>query len=68
MAAYLHDGIALYLDRLYDWDDYFRLRKGDDVDVDAERAALVGCSRPARDRALSLAPRRLVAARGSGAA
>jgi alkylation response protein AidB-like acyl-CoA dehydrogenase len=42
MAAYLHDGIALYLDHLFDWDDYFRLRKGDSVDVAAERAALRG--------------------------
>jgi alkylation response protein AidB-like acyl-CoA dehydrogenase len=42
LAAYLHDGIALYLDQLIDWDDYFRLRKGDGVDVDAERAALRG--------------------------
>ena len=40
MAAYLHDGITLYLDRLYDWDEYFRLRKGDGVDVGAEREAL----------------------------
>ena len=42
MAAYLHDGIALYLDRLFDWDDYFRLRKGEGVDVKAEREALRG--------------------------
>jgi alkylation response protein AidB-like acyl-CoA dehydrogenase len=42
MAAYLHDGIALYLDHLFDWDDYFRLRKGESVDVAAERAALRG--------------------------
>ncbi len=42
MAAYLHEGIALYLDHLFDWDDYFRLRKGDAVDVAAERAALRG--------------------------
>ena len=42
MAAYLHDGIALYLDHLIDWDDYIRLRKGDDADVAAEREALRG--------------------------
>jgi len=42
MAAYLHDGITLYLDHLFDWDDYFRLRKGEGVDVAAERAALRG--------------------------
>ena len=33
MTTYLHEGIALYLDRRIDWDDYFRLRKGDAVDV-----------------------------------
>lgn len=42
MAAYLHDGIALYLDHLIDWDDYIRLRKGEDADVGAEREALRG--------------------------
>jgi alkylation response protein AidB-like acyl-CoA dehydrogenase len=41
MASYLHDGILLYLQDLVDWDGYFRLRKGDDVDVEAERGALV---------------------------
>jgi hypothetical protein len=40
MAAYLHDSVLLYLDRMIDWDDYFRRRKGDGTDVAAERAAL----------------------------
>ena len=42
MAAYLHDGVLLYLNQLVDWQSYYRLRKGDDVDVEAERAALLG--------------------------
>ncbi len=41
MAGYLHDGVLLYMNQLVDWDSYFRMRKGDDVDVEAERAALV---------------------------
>lgn len=40
MAAYLNDGMLLYLDHLVDWDTYFRFRKGDDVDVAAERETL----------------------------
>ncbi len=42
MASYLHDGILVYLEGLVDWDQYFRQRKGDGVDVEAERAALRG--------------------------
>ncbi len=42
MPGYLHDAVLLYLDQLVDWDGYFRQRKGDDTDVDAERAALRG--------------------------
>ncbi|MEE9255027.1 MAG: acyl-CoA dehydrogenase family protein, partial [Pseudomonadales bacterium] len=42
MAAYLPDGVLLYLNQLVDWQSYYRLRKGDDVDVEAERAALLG--------------------------
>lgn len=42
MATYLHDGILLYLNQLVDWQSYYRLRKGDDVDVEAERGALLG--------------------------
>ncbi len=41
MADYVHDGILVYLRHLVDWDSYFRMRKGADVDVEAERAALV---------------------------
>jgi alkylation response protein AidB-like acyl-CoA dehydrogenase len=42
MGGYLHDVVRLYLDQpgLCDWDDYFRLRKGEGVDAAAERAAL----------------------------
>ncbi len=42
MANYLSDGILLYLEELNDWDQYFHYRKGDGVDVEAERAALLG--------------------------
>lgn len=42
MAGYLSDGILVYLEGLIDWDQYFHYRKGDGVDVDAERAALRG--------------------------
>ncbi len=42
MAGYLHDGLLIYLGELVDWGTYFRQRKGDDVDVEAERAALIG--------------------------
>ena len=41
MAGYLHDGILLYFRELVDWDGYYRLRKGDDVDLEAERGALL---------------------------
>ena len=42
MAGYLNDGILIYLEGLIDWDQYFRYRKGEGVDVDVERAALRG--------------------------
>ena len=42
MSSYLHDGIRLYLQDMVDWDAYFRYRKGEDVDLEAERAALLG--------------------------
>jgi alkylation response protein AidB-like acyl-CoA dehydrogenase len=42
MAGYLHDGLLIYLKDLVDWETYFRYRKGDDVDVEAESAALIG--------------------------
>jgi len=40
MAAYLHDAVLLYLDKLVDWDDYYARRKGDGADLGAERGAL----------------------------
>ncbi|MCZ6782936.1 MAG: acyl-CoA dehydrogenase family protein [Proteobacteria bacterium] len=42
MSSYLGGGVLLYVRELVDWDRYFRLRKGEDVDVEAEKAALVG--------------------------
>ena len=39
MASYLHESIALYLDKLIDWDEYWTRRKGDGADVVAERGA-----------------------------
>ena len=42
MAAYLHDGFLVYLDKMVDWEGYFDLRKGSGVDVDAEREAMRG--------------------------
>jgi alkylation response protein AidB-like acyl-CoA dehydrogenase len=42
MAGYVHEGILLYLQHLVDWDSYYRMRKGEDVDVESERAALLG--------------------------
>ena len=42
MSGYLHDGILLYLQEMVDWDGYFRYRKGEDCDVESERAALIG--------------------------
>ena len=41
MAGYLNDVVRLYLDELIDWESYFTWTKGDDVDVDSERAALL---------------------------
>ena len=41
-SNYLHPAIHLYMDRLADWQAYFTLRKGDDVDVESEHAALMG--------------------------
>ncbi len=40
MAGYLHDGILVYLDHLIDWDSYFQLTKGENVDVGAEKESL----------------------------
>src|SRR5262245_14834275 len=40
MRSYLHEGMLLYLDKLVDWDAYFRGTKGEGVDVQAEVGAL----------------------------
>jgi alkylation response protein AidB-like acyl-CoA dehydrogenase len=42
MSAYLHDAMLLYVEKLVDWDAYYRARKGEGVDIAAERAALRG--------------------------
>ncbi len=42
MASYLSDGVLLYLDQLGPWETYFHHKKGDGVDVEAEREALRG--------------------------
>jgi len=39
---YLSDGLLLYINQLIDWESYFHWRKGPDVDVAAEREALLG--------------------------
>jgi hypothetical protein len=40
MSAYLGDAALLYLQELIDWESYFKLRKGEETDVELERAAL----------------------------
>jgi alkylation response protein AidB-like acyl-CoA dehydrogenase len=42
MASYLSDSVLIYLNQMIDWDGYFQHRKGDDVDVESERAAMQG--------------------------
>jgi alkylation response protein AidB-like acyl-CoA dehydrogenase len=42
MPGYLHDGLLVYLNELTDWDSFYRYSKGDSVDVESERAALLG--------------------------
>ncbi len=42
MIPYLTDIVRLYLGDFIDWGDYFRLRKGDAVDVETETASLLG--------------------------
>ena len=39
MSGYLNEGVLLYLKDLIDWESLLRMRKGDDVDVEAKRAA-----------------------------
>ena len=41
MSAYLNDSVLLYVNKLIDWETYFHWRKGAQVDVAAERAALL---------------------------
>jgi alkylation response protein AidB-like acyl-CoA dehydrogenase len=40
MSRYLNDPILLYLDHLVEWDEYFRLMKGEGADTGAEVDAL----------------------------
>ena len=40
MSAFMDDAVLLYLQELIDWESYFNWRKGEDGDVDADRAAL----------------------------
>jgi alkylation response protein AidB-like acyl-CoA dehydrogenase len=40
MSAYLGDVVLLYIRELIDWDSYFSWRKGDQGDLELERAAL----------------------------
>ena len=40
MSAYMGDAVTLYLRELIDWEAYFNWRKGEEGDVDADRAAL----------------------------
>ncbi len=56
MASYLHDGILLYLNHLVDWDNYYRLRKGDHVDTETERAALLGVLETAAEICAQIEP------------
>ncbi|MFQ5699610.1 MAG: acyl-CoA dehydrogenase family protein [Myxococcota bacterium] len=56
MAGYLNDSILLYVNRLADWDLYYRLSKGEEVDVDAERQALVGVLETAAEICQSIEP------------
>ena len=41
MSGYLNEGILLYVNQLIDWENFYQWSQGSDVDVDAERAALV---------------------------
>jgi alkylation response protein AidB-like acyl-CoA dehydrogenase len=42
MPGYLSDGVLIYLKQMVDWDSYFHHLKGDGVDVESERDALIG--------------------------
>ena len=41
MSGYLTDVVRLYVNELIDWDSYYAWSRGGEVDVDAERAALM---------------------------
>ncbi len=41
MKGYLTDAVLLYVNELIDWESYYHWKKGADVDVASERAALV---------------------------
>jgi len=41
MIPYLNDGVLLYIRELIDWEAVLRLSKGDDVDIAAEREAMI---------------------------
>ena len=41
MAGYLNDGVLLYLEKLVDWGEYFRLAKGEDVSAKEKLRALL---------------------------
>jgi hypothetical protein len=40
MRAYLSDVVLLYLDELIDWESYFHWRRGEEADVEVDRAAM----------------------------
>ncbi len=40
MSAFMDDAVLLYLQELSEWESYFNWRKGEDGDVDVDRAAL----------------------------
>jgi alkylation response protein AidB-like acyl-CoA dehydrogenase len=56
MSGYLHDSVLLYVNQLVDWDWYFQHRKGEGVDVDAERAALIGVLETCAEIAAEIEP------------
>jgi alkylation response protein AidB-like acyl-CoA dehydrogenase len=41
MSRYLNDVVRIYMDEMTDWASLLRMRKGGDVDVEAEKAALL---------------------------
>lgn len=41
VSRYINDAVGLYLNELIDWESYFSWRKGTEIDLDAERGALL---------------------------